>query len=102
MAYKYIGKPIKRVEDPALLKGLGHFIDDIELPEMATMAIYRSPYAHAEIQKIDLSDVLSMHGVLDAFSASELQFKLPKIPLRLAPFTGFKRFLQTPLAITSA
>ena len=39
-----------------------------------------------------------MEGVIDVFCANDLEDELPEIPLRLAPFTDFQRFLQKPLA----
>ncbi len=95
---RYIGEPVNRIEDERLLRGEGRFVDDFCLPDMAEMAILRSPHAHARISAIDLSAVRASPGVLDAFSASEIGPEMPRIPLRLAPFKGFERFLQTPLA----
>ena len=40
---KWIGKNIKRVEDPRLLTGQGRYIDDIDLPNMLHAAVLRSP-----------------------------------------------------------
>ena len=50
---RWIGKSMKRVEDPRLLTGKGKYIDDIVLPNMAHAALLRSPYAHALIKSID-------------------------------------------------
>jgi carbon-monoxide dehydrogenase large subunit len=44
-----------RKEDPRLVRGLGQFCDDIELPGMLHLAILRSPMAHAKIVSIDKS-----------------------------------------------
>lgn len=44
-----------RKEDPRLVRGLGQFCDDIELPGMLHLAILRSPMAHARIVSIDKS-----------------------------------------------
>jgi carbon-monoxide dehydrogenase large subunit len=44
-----------RKEDPRLVRGLGQFCDDIELPGMLHLAILRSPMAHARIISIDKS-----------------------------------------------
>ena len=44
-----IGQPVKRVEDPRLITGAAHYLDDLKLPGMAYVAILRSPYAHARI-----------------------------------------------------
>ena len=39
---KWIGKSIKRVEDPRLLTGQGRYIDDIDRPNMLHAAVLRS------------------------------------------------------------
>jgi len=44
-----------RKEDPRLVRGLGQFCDDVELPGMLHLAILRSPMAHAKIVNIDKS-----------------------------------------------
>ena len=94
----YIGQSAKRLEDKRLLTGAGRYIDDVKLPGMAVMAILRSPHAHARIRGIDLSAARALPGVTDAFSAADIDMDLPEIPLRLAPFQGFERFLQRPIA----
>ncbi len=97
-SHDYIGQSVHRLEDGRLLRGQGRYVDDIKLPGMLAMAIYRSPHAHARIRGIDLSVTREMEGVVDVFSAGDLGPELPIIPLRLAPFEGFGRFLQRPLA----
>ncbi|NBP74150.1 MAG: hypothetical protein EBU57_13570, partial [Alphaproteobacteria bacterium] len=66
MTRTYIGKPVTRLEDRRLLTGAGSYIDDVKLPGMSTMAILRSPYAHARIRSIDLEAARAMEGVIDA------------------------------------
>lgn len=61
---KWIGKSIKRVEDPRLLTGNGQYIDDIALPKMAHAAILRSDRAHARIKRIDVSKAKALPGVI--------------------------------------
>ena len=56
MAQKYIGVPIKRREDPILLTGRGMYVDDIKLSNMAYVGFVRSPYGHARIRSIDISE----------------------------------------------
>ena len=99
MSRTYIGKTVTRLEDRRLLTGAGSYIDDIKLPSISTMAILRSPYAHARIRSIELESARAMEGVIDAFCAADLDAQLPVIPLRLAPFDGFERFLQRPIAV---
>ncbi|MDQ3627685.1 MAG: aerobic carbon-monoxide dehydrogenase large subunit [Actinomycetota bacterium] len=44
-----------RKEDPRLVRGMGNFVDDVQLPGMLHLAILRSPVAHARILAIDTS-----------------------------------------------
>ncbi len=97
-APRYIGESVTRLEDRRLLRGEARFIDDVRLPDMAAMAILRSPLPHARIRSIDFAEARALPGVVDAFCAADLDGFRPRIPLRLAPFKGFERFLQSPLA----
>ncbi len=45
----YAGQPLKRLEDPRLLRGEGSFVDDIRFPDMLSAYMLRSPHAHARI-----------------------------------------------------
>jgi CO/xanthine dehydrogenase Mo-binding subunit len=60
----WIGKSMKRVEDPRLLTGKGRYVDDIVLPNMAHAAFLRSPHAHARIKSIDISKAEALEGVI--------------------------------------
>ena len=51
---KYVGRAIKRTEDPRLVQGLSHYVDDIKVPGELYVAFLRSPYAHARINAIDV------------------------------------------------
>ena len=53
MAEKTVGKAIKRTEDPRLIQGLAHYVDDVRLPDTLHAAFLRSIYAHARIKSID-------------------------------------------------
>jgi len=61
---RWIGKSIKRVEDPRLLTGKGKFIDDVVVRNMAHVALLRSPFAHARIKSIDISKAQALPGVI--------------------------------------
>ena len=61
---KWVGKSMKRKEDLRLLTGRGCFMDDIRLPNMKHAAILRSPYPHAWIKGIDVSQALQSPGVI--------------------------------------
>ena len=50
----WIGATPLRVEDEALLRGRGRFIDDLSpVPGAMHLALVRSPFAHARIRGID-------------------------------------------------
>jgi len=55
-ATRYLGKPLKRKEDPRLIQGLAHYVDDIVLPGMHHAAFLRSPYAHARLKSINTAE----------------------------------------------
>ena len=48
-----LAQPVRRVEDPRLLKGDGRYTDDIQLPGMLHGVVLRSPHAAAAITGID-------------------------------------------------
>lgn len=61
---RYVGQPVKRVEDPSLLTGRTEFIDNVQLPGMLHCAILRSPHAHARIKGVDISAATRLPGVV--------------------------------------
>ena len=61
------GQPVRRIEDPALLKGQGRFSDDIHLPEMLEASFVRSAFAHANIRSIDTAAAVAIEGVAGVF-----------------------------------
>ena len=61
-----------RVEDDALIRGRGKFIDDIDKQGVAHVAFVRSPYAHAGIASISLDEALAAPGVLGILTAADL------------------------------
>ncbi|HEX8731725.1 MAG TPA: aerobic carbon-monoxide dehydrogenase large subunit [Ktedonobacterales bacterium] len=67
-----MGHSVKRKEDARFLRGKGHYVDDIKLPGMLYMDIVRSPYAHANITKIDASKALALPGVLAVVTGKDL------------------------------
>jgi len=76
-----IGESIKRKEDARFLRGQGRYLDDFVLPNMAHMAILRSPHAHARIKSIDTSAAGSKPGVIAVVTGELMaQHKLAWMP----------------------
>jgi 2-furoyl-CoA dehydrogenase large subunit len=63
-AEQLIGKPVLRLENPALLRGRARFVDDLPV-KTGTLhaAVLRSPHPHAEIISIDTSQASRAPGV---------------------------------------
>ena len=67
-----IGQPVRRTEDPTLLRGEGRYTDDLNEPGQAYAYIVRSPYAHGIIKSISVETAKSMPGVLAIYTAADL------------------------------
>ncbi len=76
----YVGKRVKRTEDPRLIKGLAHYVDDIRLPDTLHVSFVRSVYAHARINSIDTSEALKAPGVVAIYTGAEVADKLGPVP----------------------
>lgn len=102
MATRYFGERIKRNEDPRLLTGQGLYVDDVDLPNMLHTAFLRSPYAHAKINNIDVSQALQREGVIAIFTANDLGEYWKPGPLLVSPppveGITFNEKTQVPLA----
>tara|TARA_B100000029_G_scaffold487011_2_gene541976 strand:- start:273 stop:2633 length:2361 start_codon:yes stop_codon:yes gene_type:complete len=67
-----IGAPIKRVEDKRFLTGRGRYTDDLNQPNQLYACILRSPHAHANLKKVDVSQAKAAPGVIDIFTGSDM------------------------------
>ncbi len=70
---RWIGRPVERIEDAALLTGSGYFTDDLPV-RAGTLhaAILRSPHPHAEILSIDTSKALARAGVVAVLTGNDI------------------------------
>ncbi|MBK5222447.1 MAG: xanthine dehydrogenase family protein [Acidimicrobiia bacterium] len=68
-----LGNRVLRTEDPKFLTSGGEYVADVELPPGATHLVFvRATMAHARIDSIDVSDAKAAPGVVDVFTASDL------------------------------
>ncbi|MET0640958.1 MAG: aerobic carbon-monoxide dehydrogenase large subunit [Jiangellaceae bacterium] len=81
MSTRTMGEPIARREDPRLLSGQGHYLDDIGHTALAA-AFVRSPHAHAQIVDIDVTDALEVDGLMAIYTHDDLPDRLAE-PLPL-------------------
>ena len=80
MTNNYVGKRVKRTEDPRLIKGLAHYVDDVSLPGTLHVAFLRSMYAHANISGIDTEAARSAPGVVAVYTGSDIAEKIGPVP----------------------
>lgn len=96
-SHRFIGQPIARVEDDALLKGAGRFVDDIHLPGTLEAAFVRSSFAHAKINAIDVTAARAAPGVHAVLTYQDirplltqdrlpLELRLDSLPPNITPF----------------
>ncbi len=62
-----------RIEDQALLRGEGRFMDDVHAENAAAAYFLRSPHAHARIKSIDAAAARALPGVLAVVTAEDLK-----------------------------
>jgi CO/xanthine dehydrogenase Mo-binding subunit len=89
------GEPIARREDPRLVSGDGRYLDDLGRDALAG-AFVRSPYAHARILDIDVTEALDVDGLVAVYTYEDLDGRVAEpLPLLIphpalhAPRTGY-------------
>jgi CO/xanthine dehydrogenase Mo-binding subunit len=68
---RLFGERVARREDPRLLRGEGHYLDDLGGEALAA-AFVRSPHAHARIIDIDVTDALDVDGLVAIYTHDDL------------------------------
>ena len=84
MTQRYVGERVKRTEDPRLIKGLAHYVDDIGLPDTLHVAFVRSMYAHARINGIDTTAAANAPGVVAVYTGKDIAEKVGPVPCAAA------------------
>ncbi len=87
-AQRFVGTPVRRVEDATLLTGRGRYVDDIVLPGMLHAAFVRSPLAHGRIRCIDVETARQAAGVRAVFTGEELERLIVPGPIGMAAMLG--------------
>ncbi|MGI0083446.1 MAG: hypothetical protein ACREBQ_00005 [Nitrososphaerales archaeon] len=107
---KMVGKSIKPRKDFELLKGAGTYTDDLKLPNMLFAAFLRSPYAHARIKSIDVTEARELPGVAYVLTGRETARNLVywmqkpgmRTPERMSLATDKVRFVGEPVVAVAA
>src|SRR5499426_4923033 len=107
---RWVGQPVPRKEDEALLSGRARFIDDLApVPGLKHAAILRSPHPHARLRHIDASRAAALPGVVGVVTGDELTKlvgpipSVVKAPVPYFPFAIDKvRYVGEPVAVVVA
>lgn len=92
LASAFVGRSVLRTEDPALLRGEGRFVDDIQLQDVIHCCFVRSPHAHARILGIDVTAASQVTGVHAVWTHEDL----PDATQRPLPFPVPTQMLNNP------
>jgi 2-furoyl-CoA dehydrogenase large subunit len=107
----WVGRALPRIEDEALLRGEGRFLDDLDpVPNAKHAAVLRSQLAHARISRLDISRALELPGVVGALTGADVArlsrpfpagVETPAFPYRAAAHER-TRYVGEPLAVVVA
>jgi carbon-monoxide dehydrogenase large subunit len=67
-----LGNPVRRTEDPRILRGEAGYFDDLEVEGLLHAVFVRSTMAHARLDSIDTSEAAAMPGVVGVYHAEDL------------------------------
>jgi carbon-monoxide dehydrogenase large subunit len=77
---RWVGRPIRRVEDRRHLTGRATFVDDVAKPGLLHLAFARTPQAAGRIVAVDTARALQVDGVRAVMTASDLDGAAPLVP----------------------
>jgi carbon-monoxide dehydrogenase large subunit len=93
----YVGRRVRRHEDPRLLTGQGQFVADYQVPGMVYASFVRAPLAHARILSIDVEAASLAPGVVAILSASDLPESARGAMTQHMPNAALRHGLTQPL-----
>ena len=67
-----LGNPVRRTEDPRILRGDADYFDDLDVEGLLHVAFVRSTMAHARIESVGTSEAVTMPGVVAVYTADDL------------------------------
>lgn len=98
MTESTIGRSVRRLEDPDLLRGRAQFVDDLHLDGMLHAVFLRSPHAHAAILTIDSSPALAMPGVVAVLTSEDIRTRATTDELAVAlPDRAYRQERNRPI-----
>jgi 2-furoyl-CoA dehydrogenase large subunit len=106
----WVGRPLPRLEDEALLRGEGRYLDDLDpVPGSGHAAVLRSQLGHARISRLDPGPALELSGVVGVLTGADVVAKSRPFPAGVespipyhAAAGEIARYAGEPLAVVVA
>jgi len=104
MAYKFVGKPIPRLEGAEKVSGKLRYAADVKIPGALWARILRSPLPHARIGKIDTSQAAQLPGVHAVITGADIPPVMVGLRMKDMPLLARERvrFVGEPIAAVAA
>ena len=96
-AAPYVGRSLKRVEDPRLIQGIATYVDDLRPAGLLHAALLRSPYAHARVGRIVTDRARALAGVVAVLTGADVNAQCGTVPCA-SSIPGMKSPAHTVLA----
>jgi aerobic carbon-monoxide dehydrogenase large subunit len=114
MTGDWVGRPLRRREDEAILRGRATYVDNLAPPGTVHMVAVRSPVAHARVAAVEVAAARRAPGVLAVLTGADLAGRVGPMPVNAiegatiahAPVPllagGRVRFAGEPVAVVAA
>ncbi|MCL6551892.1 MAG: xanthine dehydrogenase family protein molybdopterin-binding subunit [Firmicutes bacterium] len=99
-AGRWIGRPLRRLEDHRFLRGQARYLGDLTLPGMVHLHVVRSPHAHARLGTIDARRALAAPGVVAVITGQMLAGRVRPLPVAAQEGTEVARAAAHPILPT--
>jgi aerobic carbon-monoxide dehydrogenase large subunit len=87
MPIQFVGREVKRLEDPKLVTGSDPYVNDVRLEGALQLAFVRSPHAHAIVKRIDATAARKMPGVVAILTGADVNAEVGVIHTPIPPET---------------
>src|SRR5215470_7469873 len=104
MAFKFVGKPIPRVEGAEKVSGRTPYAADVEIPNGLWAKLLRSSLPHARILKVDTSKATKLPGVRAVITSVDIPPVLTGLRMKDMPLLARDRvrYVGEPVAAVAA
>ena len=104
MAFKFVGKPIPRLEGAGKVTGQTCYAADVEIPGALWAKILRSSLPHARLLKVDISKAAKLPGVRAVITGADIPAVLTGLRMKdMPPLARDRvRYVGEPIAAVAA